>query len=98
MKTEEPTLSEAIDFCKLGAKKIRGIDGKDLTEKTAKMVDLVIEAAENSIELQQLFDLQWNADQRAIKIWQEAAGNHDTWPDRCDMVVFLMKNIDKEAE
>lgn len=47
-------------------------------------------------ELQQTFDLQWKADQRAIKRWQEAhPGNDLVWPDRADMVVWLMEKLDE---
>lgn len=43
-------------------------------------------------ELQKLFAMQWDADQRAIKRWQEAhPGNELVWPDRADMVVWLME-------
>jgi hypothetical protein len=47
-------------------------------------------------ELQQLFDLQWKADQRAIKRWQAAhPGNDLVWPDRADMVVWLMEQQER---
>jgi hypothetical protein len=47
-------------------------------------------------ELQMLFDMQWQADQRAIKRWQEAhPGNDNVWPDRADMVVWLMEKYDE---
>jgi len=45
-------------------------------------------------ELQATFDLQWKADQRAIKQWREAhPGNDLVWPDRCNMVVWLMDRV-----
>jgi hypothetical protein len=48
-------------------------------------------AKEERDELQALFDLQWDADQRAIKRWQKAhPGNDLVWPDRADMVTWLM--------
>lgn len=48
-------------------------------------------------DLQRTFDLRWDADQRAIKRWQAA---HPTlqevvWPDRADMVVWLLEEYDK---
>ena len=46
-------------------------------------------------ELQQLkasFDLRWNADMRARKLWQEAhPGNDLVWPDHADLCVWLME-------
>ena len=46
-------------------------------------------------DLQRTFDLQWKADQRAIKQWQEAhPGNDLVWPDRCNMVVWLLDQLD----
>lgn len=54
------------------------------------------EATDERDELQELFDLEWKADQRAIKRWQEAhPGNELVWPDRANMVVWLMEQHDK---
>lgn len=56
------------------------------------------EAFEERDELDQLFDLQWKADRRAVKRWQEAhPGNDLVWPDRADMVVWLMEQHDKAS-
>jgi hypothetical protein len=50
------------------------------------------EARAEAEDLQALFDLQWEADQRAIKRWQDAhPSNDNVWPDRTDMVVWLME-------
>jgi hypothetical protein len=44
-------------------------------------------------ELNLVFDMQWEADQRAIKAWQAAHPERpNVWPDRCDMVVWLMEH------
>jgi hypothetical protein len=44
-------------------------------------------------ELTLVFDMQWEADQRAIKAWQAAHPERpNVWPDRCDMVVWLMEH------
>jgi hypothetical protein len=54
------------------------------------------EVVDERDELQELFDLQWAADQRAIKRWQAAhPGRGRIWPDRADMVVWLMDQHDK---
>jgi hypothetical protein len=46
-------------------------------------------------ELQRTFDLRWAADMRAIKRWQEAhPGNDLVWPDRADLVVWLLERDD----
>ena len=48
-------------------------------------------------ELESTFDLQWKADRRAIKRWQKAhPGNDMVWPDRADMVVWLMSQLPKK--
>lgn len=58
----------------------------------------VKEAIDERDELQQCFDLQWKADQRAIKRWQAAhPGKENIWPDRADMVVWLMEQHDKAS-
>lgn len=51
-------------------------------------------------ELQASFDLRWKADMRAIKRWQAAhPGKENVWPDRADLVVWLMSELDRlEAE
>jgi hypothetical protein len=56
----------------------------------------LVEAVEESDDLQRTFDLQWEADQRAIKRWLEAhPGNDLVWPDRADVVVWLMEELAK---
>lgn len=58
----------------------------------------VKEANDERDELQELFDLEWKADQRAIKRWQAAhPGNDLVWPDRANMVVWLMEQHDLGA-
>lgn len=49
-------------------------------------------------ELQRTFEIRWEADQRAIKAWQAATGRDDVWPDRADMVVFLLGERDALRE
>jgi hypothetical protein len=44
-------------------------------------------------ELQRTFDLQWAADQRAIKRWQEATGRDMVWPDRSELTEWLLNKI-----
>ena len=49
-------------------------------------------AKEARDELQAVFDRCWEADQRAIKEWQEAHPGTDlVWPDRTKMVVWLLE-------
>lgn len=44
---------------------------------------------------EQLFDLMWKADQRGIKMWQEAnPGNENVWPDRADLVCWLIEQVE----
>jgi hypothetical protein len=50
-------------------------------------------------DLNNLFDAQWKSDMRAIKRWQEAhPGNDHVWPDRTDLVVWLMRQLDKHRK
>jgi hypothetical protein len=47
---------------------------------------------ERNQELESLFKLRYDADMRAIKMWQDAhPGREDTWPDHADLVVWLME-------
>ena len=51
---------------------------------------------ERLVELERTFEIRWQADQRAIKKWQEAhPGNDLVWPDRADMVQWLLSEMDK---
>lgn len=53
-------------------------------------------AAANEIDdINAVFDLRWQADMRAIKMWQSAnPGNDLIWPDHADLVVWLMSQVD----
>ena len=47
-------------------------------------------------EVDETFDLRWDADMRAIKRWQDAhPGNDLVWPDHADMVVWLLEQLDE---
>lgn len=46
-------------------------------------------------ELQSVFDAQWGADMRAIQRWQIATGKEGTWPDRANLVVWLLERVEK---
>jgi len=59
----------------------------------------LMQIIEERDELQQLFDLQWKADRRAVKLWQAAhPGNDLVWPDHTNMVVWLMEQYDAHAQ
>jgi hypothetical protein len=47
-------------------------------------------------ELEQLFDLRWAADVRAIKAWQIAHPDQPkTWPDHADLGTWCLSRIEK---
>lgn len=50
------------------------------------------------VDFEASFEIRWDADQRAIKLWQEATGKEDVWPDHADLCVFLMSEIDRLKE
>lgn len=73
------------------------LEGFDRGGQSRKEYDAanVKEANDERDELEQLFKLQWEADQRAVKRWQAThPGNDLVWPDRTDMVVWLMEQLD----
>lgn len=50
-------------------------------------------------ELQRVFDLRWQADQRAIKMWRAAHPGKDmVWPDHADLVVWLLERLTHEPD
>lgn len=44
-------------------------------------------------EHEALFNMQWDADQRAIKMWHEAGGDELVWPDSADLTVWLLEQL-----
>lgn len=62
-----------------------------LTTALVNNLPAIIAALREVDELNRVFDMKWEADRRATKRWQEAhPGNDNVWPDRADMVVWLM--------
>lgn len=51
----------------------------------------IAELAKELGEQESSFLLRWEADQRAIKHWQEATGKELTWPDHADLCVWLLE-------
>ena len=45
-------------------------------------------------EMNELFQAQWEADMRAVKLWQDATGKEFTLPDRTNHVVWLLNRIE----
>lgn len=54
------------------------------------------ERAEAEIaEMNKTFDLRWEADMEAIERWQKETGRELTWPDRADLCVWLLEQLDR---
>lgn len=45
------------------------------------------------VEWQQSFDLYHDAQQRGIKAWQEATGQHHVWPDSANLMTWLLTRL-----
>ena len=41
------------------------------------------------------FNLRWDADMRAIRMWQAETGRDLVWPDHADLVVWLLRKMDE---
>lgn len=62
-------------------------------------MSLVIMTLQDEMDaLQKTFDLQWEAQQRAIKRWQKATGKELVWPDTTDLIVWLMERLDSQQD
>jgi hypothetical protein len=46
-------------------------------------------------DLQQTFELLWQAEQRGIKCWQQATGRHLTWPDTANFTLWLLRRLEQ---
>lgn len=65
-----------------------------LLAKVSNQADRIAELERENADFRQTFDFQWEANRRAIKLWQEAAPERDlTWPDHAKMVVWLLERI-----
>ncbi len=105
MKTPEecghnPDLVQHCPICEggLGLCRMCGAAEVQLDEHTT--CESFREAAplrERVNELEALFNLQWRADQRAIKMWQAKTGKDRVWPDDAKLSVWLLERLD-EAE
>lgn len=50
-------------------------------------------------EYELVFDAQWAADQRAIKMWREAnPGNDLVWPDGAKLSLWLMEQLEQAKQ
>lgn len=65
-----------------------------LLEDQAKKIAELTKGLE---EYQWIFNMNYEADMRAIKLWQRRTGTTRTWPDRTDMVLFLMTELEKRT-
>lgn len=78
-----------------------GPDGQSdhTTELGMDAADALEAMAGEVASLQNTFDLMWKADQRAIKLWQEATGKDHIWPDRTKTTLWLLERAEAaEAE
>ncbi len=58
----------------------------------------VLKAAHNELlELNSLFNIQWEATQKAIKMWQDKTGETNIWPDHKELLLFLMDKVYKKV-
>lgn len=65
-----------------------------LLEDQAKKI---AELTKDLEEYQRIFNMNYEADMRAIKLWQRRTGTTRTWPDRADMVLFLITELEKRT-
>lgn len=65
-----------------------------LLEDQAKKIAELTKGLE---EYQRISNMHYEADTLAIKLWQRRTGTTRTWPDRTDMVLFLMTELEKRT-
>ena len=59
-----------------------------------RAADRINELQQSLNDYERLFQLRWQADMRAIKMWQAAnPGNDLVWPDHADLCVWLMGRV-----
>jgi hypothetical protein len=77
-------------------------DGHLCSAESPEIAQALLEAltaAADKQEIEQLFELQAEADRRAVAAWKAAHPDRPlTSPDRCDMVVWLMEQLASARE
>ena len=101
-KTNAPTIKLPVRY-DAEAKFIRGDDQRWVCDCDNPIIANQIVAALNEAdalraeveEMNELFQAQWEADMRAVKLWQDATpGKEFTLPDRTNHVVWLLNRIE----
>ena len=64
---------------------------KQLNDMKNQVSDLML----SNSEWQNTFDTVWKSDRKAVELWRKVTGKEKILPDRCDMVVFLMAELEK---
>jgi uncharacterized coiled-coil DUF342 family protein len=67
---------------------------EDLRKEADMMHSEYKTAAARIAELEAVFETKWDAEQRAIKAWQEKTGKDMTWPDHAKMVEWLLDELE----
>jgi len=89
LKTEVERLTAETERPKAEAERMKAEADRLKTE-----IDLL--RTENA-GLSKAIDLCWRADQQAIESWQKKTGKTMPWPDRSDMVQWLIGQLDAKG-
>ena len=69
---------------------------RDSLKKRLENMEMLVDSLkEDAKQLQNVFDIVWKADMRAVRLWRKATGKDFIMPDRCGLVVYLMGEWDK---
>ena len=58
----------------------------------------IVELEDQIKEYEQSFELYYDASMRGIKMWQEATGRDMVWPDKADLIVWLLETFEARGE
>lgn len=73
----------------------RLVKERDSLKKQVELLNKLVDVYKaDSTEIQNVFDIVWKADMRAVRLWRKFTGKDYIMPDRCDLVVFLLKELD----
>ena len=70
-------------------------DGEQAHADRAALLRALDAMVKENAELTAVFVAQWGADMRAKQRWQIATGKEGTWPDRANLVVWLLERVEK---
>ena len=92
-KADGPSRDEeiALDVLRDYVERTKNVSGKFSITMTHENLVMLVGMLEDAKETEVLFDKMWEADMRAIELWQQETGRYLTWPDRAKYTEWMLR-------